>query len=69
MTPARRTLLAAPRTLLLVGAALIWLFPYLWMLLTSLKSLDDVVAQPGALWPALWLQAWPVRSFAIFSSK
>jgi sn-glycerol 3-phosphate transport system permease protein len=37
---------------LLVVVALAWLFPYAWMALTSLKTLDDIVAAPTALVPA-----------------
>ena len=36
---------------LLLLVALVWLFPYLWMGLTSLKPLAEIVAQPAALWP------------------
>ena len=43
--------LSVGRALLLVAALVIWLFPYLWMLLTSFKSLTDIVAAPAALWP------------------
>ena len=32
--------------------ALIWLLPYLWMGLTSLKPLSEIIASPTALWPA-----------------
>jgi sn-glycerol 3-phosphate transport system permease protein len=31
--------------------ALVWLFPYLWMGLTSLKPLAEIVSSPTALWP------------------
>ncbi|HYQ03922.1 MAG TPA: carbohydrate ABC transporter permease [Polyangiaceae bacterium] len=31
--------------------AAVWLFPYLWMGLTSLKPLAEIVASPTALWP------------------
>ena len=31
--------------------ALVWLFPYLWMGLTSLKPLTEIVSSPTALWP------------------
>jgi len=30
---------------------LVWLFPYLWMGLTSLKPLAEIVGSPTALWP------------------
>jgi sn-glycerol 3-phosphate transport system permease protein len=31
--------------------ALIWLLPYLWMGLTSLKPLSEIIGAPTALWP------------------
>jgi len=31
--------------------ALIWLLPYLWMGLTSLKPLAEIIGSPTALWP------------------
>jgi len=31
--------------------ALVWLFPYLWMGLTSLKPLSEIVSSPTLLWP------------------
>jgi sn-glycerol 3-phosphate transport system permease protein len=31
--------------------ALIWLLPYLWMALTSLKPLAEIIDSPTALWP------------------
>ncbi len=39
-------------TQVLLGlVALVWLFPYLWMGLTSLKPLDEIIRAPNALWP------------------
>jgi sn-glycerol 3-phosphate transport system permease protein len=35
----------------LAVVALIWLFPYLWMALTSLKPLAEIISSPTALWP------------------
>jgi sn-glycerol 3-phosphate transport system permease protein len=32
--------------------ALVWLLPYLWMGLTSLKPLGEIIDSPTALWPA-----------------
>jgi sn-glycerol 3-phosphate transport system permease protein len=37
--------------LLTVAAALLWITPYAWMVLTSLKSLAEITAAPLALWP------------------
>ena len=36
---------------LLGVVALIWLFPYLWMGVTSLKPLDEIIASPTRFWP------------------
>lgn len=36
---------------LLAGVTLIWLFPYLWMGVTSLKPLSEILRAPTALWP------------------
>jgi len=33
------------------AAAADWLLPYAWMVVTSLKSLPELVARPTALWP------------------
>ena len=50
---ARRTLLPAwAAYALLAVVAGIWLFPYLWMALTSLKPLAEIIRSPTALWPA-----------------
>lgn len=38
--------------LVLLPVALVWVFPYLWMVSTSLKSLDEIVAAPTALLPS-----------------
>jgi len=35
----------------LCAVALVWLFPYLWMGLTSLKPLAEIISAPTALWP------------------
>lgn len=42
---------AWPRQLALGVVAFVWLFPYLWMGLTSLKPLAEIVSSPTALWP------------------
>ena len=39
------------RRALLSLVALVWLFPYLWMGLTSLKPLDEIIHAPTALLP------------------
>ena len=35
----------------LVVVAVVWLFPYLWIALTSLKPLAEIINAPTALWP------------------
>lgn len=53
--PARRVALM----LLLVVAAVIWVGPYLWMVSTSFKTLDEIVAAPTAPLPSsLSLEAY-----------
>jgi sn-glycerol 3-phosphate transport system permease protein len=47
----RGTLSGWLRTFALCVVALVWLFPYLWMGLTSLKPLAEIVSSPTALWP------------------
>ncbi len=72
MKPPRPARLAADALTLLAAAA--WLFPYLWMVLTSFKTLREVLERPDALWPArfdagAYLEVWrgmPVgRYFAV----
>jgi len=41
-----------------LGAALVWLFPYAWMLLTSLKTPQELVKAPASLPSALRLTAY-----------
>ncbi|HET9953007.1 MAG TPA: carbohydrate ABC transporter permease [Polyangiaceae bacterium] len=38
----------------LLPVALIWLFPYAWMVLTSLKTLPEIVQAPHAWLPRSW---------------
>jgi sn-glycerol 3-phosphate transport system permease protein len=51
LMPERRSLFAYP---VLAFAALLWLGPYLWMVLTSFKSLPDIVKAPAAPFPSAW---------------
>ncbi|HEO72256.1 MAG TPA: carbohydrate ABC transporter permease, partial [Candidatus Hydrogenedentes bacterium] len=64
----------AGRTILyvaIIAGSVLYLFPFLWMISTSLKSLDQVY-----LWPPVWLpdpitvsnyaQAWAELPFATF---
>jgi len=49
---ARRSLLPGwVADALLAFVALVWLCPYLWMALTSLKPLEEIIRAPTALWP------------------
>jgi sn-glycerol 3-phosphate transport system permease protein len=50
MTP-RRALGAWLRDAGLGLVALVWLFPYAWMALTSFKTLPEIVSAPTRLWP------------------
>lgn len=43
---------AIARDLLLVGAAALWLGPYAWMVVTSMKTLPEIVAAPAAPLPS-----------------
>src|SRR5690349_7072089 len=53
---------------LILGAALM-LFPFYWMLSTSLKGIEEASAFPPTLWPAQWqwdnyIRAWQAAPFA-----
>jgi len=41
-------------TALLVAVAILWVGPYLWMALTSFKTLDEILAAPTAPLPKAW---------------
>jgi len=43
-----------PGRLALVLISLLWLGPYAWMVLTSFKTLPEIVAGPARLWPEHW---------------
>jgi sn-glycerol 3-phosphate transport system permease protein len=47
----RHPLRAGALQALLGVVALVWLFPYLWMGVTSLKPLDEIIRAPTAFWP------------------
>jgi sn-glycerol 3-phosphate transport system permease protein len=38
-------------TFAMLAAAAIWIFPYFWMLTTSLKTLPEIVSNPSAIFP------------------
>ncbi|HXX66893.1 MAG TPA: carbohydrate ABC transporter permease [Polyangiaceae bacterium] len=42
---------AEPALVAAAVAACVWLVPYAWMIVTSLKTLPDVVAHPASPWP------------------
>jgi sn-glycerol 3-phosphate transport system permease protein len=48
----RRRVERAVLDVLLAVVAVIWLFPYLWMLLTSFKTLPEIVRAPATLLPS-----------------
>src|SRR5437879_3309797 len=53
---------------LIVGAGLM-LFPFYWMLTTSVKGIEEASAFPPTLWPTQWLwdnypRAWQAAPFA-----
>lgn len=56
----------------LCAVALVWLFPYVWMVVTSLKTLPEIVANPTAPFPERLdlaaydavVQAMPVARYA-----
>lgn len=52
MSRAKSALGPLPLTALLGLAAFLWLFPYAWMVLTSFKTLPEIVAAPTAPLPA-----------------
>ncbi len=52
MTYERGGLRAVLSTTLLVLVAILWLGPYLWMTLTSWKTLPEIVSAPTYPWPA-----------------
>ncbi|MCL2448275.1 MAG: carbohydrate ABC transporter permease [Polyangiaceae bacterium] len=45
---------AAGAFVLASAAAAVWVFPYAWMVLTSFKTLPEIVAHPTAILPAGW---------------
>jgi multiple sugar transport system permease protein len=74
-TPSAPTSLAATRTrksllhvvLAVVGIAMV--FPFLWMLITSFKTLPQLLQDPLSFWPAPWTfdnysNAWDAAPFA-----
>jgi len=42
------------RLIVLIPIAIVFLFPFIWVVLTSFKANDDVSRYPGALFPVNW---------------
>ncbi|MBA2596744.1 MAG: carbohydrate ABC transporter permease [Chloroflexia bacterium] len=53
-TPRRTGLSAAALYAVLIGGALVVAFPFLWMVLTSFKSVQESNAYPPSLLPEVW---------------
>lgn len=58
-----------PLHLLLVAGSLVMFVPFLWMLFSAMKPLDEIFAQPPKLLPKLWqpqnfVTAWQGADFA-----
>jgi multiple sugar transport system permease protein len=51
--------------LVLIAAALAMIFPFIWMVLTSLKPESEVVRYPPGLWP----HHWTLRSYSDIWSR
>jgi ABC-type glycerol-3-phosphate transport system permease component len=69
--PARRGLRRVPTHLVLLAGGLLWLFPFLWTLGSSLKSADGFFSQglnplPKQLHAANYTTAWNEASFGRF---
>ena len=52
MARARRVKAAWPTHLALIALSLIFLVPFLWLVSTSLKPIEETMRQPPSLWPA-----------------
>jgi len=52
-TPIRKVLTTTTWVIVIVLALLV-VFPFVWMVLTSFKTSEDVFSLPGQLWPAHW---------------
>src|SRR5579862_1421478 len=68
MTNTIRLRLPSPLHLVLIAGAVLMLFPFYWMVITSFKGLDEASGFPPTLWPAQWLwgnyvRAWEAAPF------
>jgi multiple sugar transport system permease protein len=69
----RRRIVALPRGswplhLLLIAGAFVMAFPFYWMLVTSVKGIEEASGFPPTLWPSQWqwsnyAQAWRAAPF------
>lgn len=67
--PYSKAILAIIRHLLLAAAAIVMAFPFYWLLMSALKTNDEIWQFPPALWPEtpLWsnfIEAWQAAPFA-----
>jgi multiple sugar transport system permease protein len=67
-TPLRQAFKIAGWVIVCLVAVLV-LFPFIWMVLTSFKSDKDIFSLPGQLWPAHWsltgyIEIWKELPFA-----
>ena len=56
---------------LLLGVGSLWVMPFLWMVFSSFKRLDEIYMFPPTLFPEAWrwqnyIEAWTALPFAIF---
>ena len=66
---ARRRLSATVLHVALVVAGVAMVFPFIWMLITSFKTLPQLLQDPTSFWPAPWtldnyVEAWNAVPFA-----
>jgi multiple sugar transport system permease protein len=69
MRRAKRLAKAAPLQLLLTGAAIVWIFPFIWMISSSFKTNREFLAGGLNLWPSAfrldnYARAWEVGNFS-----
>ena len=65
----RRRLSAAVLHVALIVAGVAMVFPFIWMLITSFKTLPQLLQDPLSFWPAPWtldnyVEAWNAAPFA-----
>ena len=64
----RRSLLAAGRHVLLLSVVFVFMMPFYWMLISGLKTTDEIFAQPIVWWPrhAQWSNFTDVLNYPGF---